>query len=349
MNYTFNQQVFCLNALSNRSSAYNGMFTDAKDIAKQTKIDIQKVLNDKDSSVSNNVQSEIGQWSLLWGPVVVAYAGKAINTMYIAASGGQYVVAIAGTDMTSIKDWCSEDFKVKNTVAWPLFVNDGSKVPMISEATDDGLNALLTMTDPDPKGPTALDFLIAEGDKVKGITVAGHSLGGALSPVYALYLYQKFANANNIPVNCNPVAGPTPGDNTFSDYYGQRLAKTTTRVWNSQDVVPHAWDYNLMAEISALYDPAPSCPQVVTDFVNAKRKETQQNNYTHVVPNAPSFKMALFNSGSSGLPAFLEQLKCQHICAYGNYFQIGGFQQRVQTLLGLTNPYFSAGCAIGFL
>lgn len=342
MNYTFNQQVFCLNTLSNRSSAYNGMFTNADDIASHTKNDIIQALAD------GNIQNEIGVWNLLWGPRVAAHDGKAINTMYIASNAeGQYVVAIAGTDMTSIKDWCSEDFNVATKVEWPLYTptKQPTMTPMISNATSDGLKILLGMTDPANNSQSALDFLKKQKD-IKSITVTGHSLGGALSPAYALYSYQSFASARGIQVYCNPVAGPTPGDIVFAGYYDNQLGTNTTRVWNSQDVVPHAWNAALMKDIEALYFPEPACPPDVIKFVETLRNDYEHNNYTHVVADAPSFTSGLYKSGSSGIDAFLAELKCQHICAYGDYFEIGAFQQRLQTLFKLTAPYFSAGCVV---
>jgi hypothetical protein len=346
MNYTTNQQVFCLNALSNHSSFYNSPGTNAVEIARKTKTDIITVLTDKDLLVANNIQKEIGVWNLVWGPCVVAKDGKALNTMYIAANNSNdYVVAIAGTDMTSITDWCSEDFAVDTKVEWPLFKNTdyNTMVPMISQATFNGFTDLKGMIDID-QNVNAEYFLSSRSDKIKSITIAGHSLGGALSPVFALYLYQMFAKDSKIPVNCNPVAGPTPGDIVFAGYYDNQLGATTTRVWNSNDVVPHAWNYMLMQDIEALYFPSPACPPEVHDFVEKYRAETQHNNYTHVVADAAPFRSGMYNAGFSGLPAFLDELKCQHICAYSDYFQIGQFQLRVQKLLGLPNPYFSAGC-----
>lgn len=101
MTYTTQQATFCLNIISNLSAQYNG--NNQATIQSKTAEAINKVLN------NSGTAPLIGNWTCAWGPVVVAANNKAINTMYVAKSkdNGQtnYVVAIAGTDATSVLDW----------------------------------------------------------------------------------------------------------------------------------------------------------------------------------------------------------------------------------------------------
>ncbi len=62
-----------------------------------------------------------------------------------------------------------------------------------------------------------------------------------------------------------PSAGPTPGNETWRDYYDGRIGKTTDRLWNAIDIVPHAWEISMLNEIPATYQ-----PQIpISDFVKA--------------------------------------------------------------------------------
>ena len=41
---------------------------------------------------------------------------------------------------------------------------------------------------------------------------------------------------------CLTSAGPTPGNSDFASYFNSQLGPSTTRFWNTLDVVPHVWN-----------------------------------------------------------------------------------------------------------
>ena len=293
--YDPNQIIFCLSTLSNLSSTGSG---SGGKIEKDIKPEIKAVLADP------TVQGLIGEWNLVWGPVVDVGPFKvggslAINTLYIARSAdnpNHFVVAIAGTDSKSKYDWIVEDFWVGKTVTWPYLPAGWPTQPQISDGTNFGLGKLVAMQDPDTK-LTARQYLQNNAANTPGsfVAVTGHSLGGALSPSYALYLNDtasEWNSAGNATLACLATAGPTPGDADFSDYYGSRLGSATTRVWNSHDVVPHAWEVDMLNQIPTLYEPLITPDIEINAFVALAKWVSRKTPYTQLLPGTAAARRA---------------------------------------------------------
>lgn len=335
------QQVFCLNILSNIGASYNGK----GNLQDSAKIAIKKVLAD------TGIQRIIGNWELAWGPVVNSHKDTARNAMFIArkASTDTFVVAIAGTDASSLYEWVFEDFDVL-PVPWdPLHKEKGH----VSGGTMTGFLTLDLMVS---NGQTAREFLVSQARNYRTaqIWVTGHSLGGALSPAYALYLRDnmtKWVPGSQAVINCLAVAGATPGDSTFNAFYKQQMGATTTRVWNSRDLIPHGYETDMLLRVPYMYgDSVPPLPADLVIVVNDLAKKTAPLRYTQFHP-ADSFKSAIYTKDT--LPkmpkpdtSFLAQVLYQHIPAYGVYFDILTYQQAVQRALGLKAPYFTEGAVL---
>lgn len=359
--YSFEQQVFCLSWSTTLSFNITG---PAPEIARQTKALLLKVLQDKD------IRDLIGTWDLVWGPAVFAdsFTGKkeALNTMFIVAPKSdpeQAVIAIAGTNGTSLMDWVVEDFNVKEKVPWPF--SDSPKRGAISKGTSFGMDKLVKLESLDAKGKstiTAKQFLA--GASYKNVMVTGHSLGGALSPCYSLYLDEtrkQWDPSRSVTISCFPTAGATPGDSTFSKYYDDRLLSTTTRAWNTLDIVPRAFNKETLEPIPDLYQPHISSA-VITRLVNWVIRSTEQNDYLNVSPQTEGFPSQYFSIDSfvgnhkalldhleqvAGtlqeflLPfekdaeeaiAFIVQALIQHTIGYIVHYDIGAFSERMSAV-----------------
>ncbi len=249
-----------------------------------------------------------GTWSLAWGPVVYenqpSDTSYADNVMYVAASPDQsvYVVAIAGTNANSNYDVNTEDNTVNTTTLWiNAFPSLGSygvpsginPWPAISTGTQSGVNALLGMQDPNTQ-KSLQDFLGSlSGTSSKTLIFGGHSLGGALAPTLALALFNPSGGPLSIGswgnVYVLPVAGPTPGNAGFSQFFQQVFPPVSANlgasyfawnqnIWNRLDAVPHAWVVEMLEQIPTLY-PANwdggQVPQKLTDAVNAAKLASQ--------------------------------------------------------------------------
>lgn len=341
--YTQEQQVFALSSLSNLSGEFTG---DGKKIAEDMKPLLVEILGNQ------NVQDLIGTWELVWGPVVdvspiPTIGNRAINTMFIARSAGdtpQYVVAIAGTDAKSKFDWIIEDFWVDGTVVWPYLPPDSPVSPRISDGTHFGLDKLIGMTD---GGLHGRDYLQNNAATQPGtnVTVTGHSLGGALSPSYALYLHDtrsQWDSAGNVTLFCQPTAGPTPGDDVFANYYDGILGANTNRVWNKYDTVPHAWEKDMLQEVPNLYAPTIEPNWEIKVFADVALFVSRKTPYTQLLSSVPGSDSTVVPVGSgSTFEQFMKEICYQHIDAYINIFQMSEFQAAVTQILNNGSTYFS--------
>jgi hypothetical protein len=113
----------------------------------------------------------------------------------------------------------------------------------------------------------ALSKFAANHTNPTTLAVTGHSLGGALSPTMALYLFdsQKLSTGWNANQNINVIAvyataGPTPGNRSFADYitHTAGLSDTVTYAYSSQynslDVIPQAWESGTLDKVPGIYE-----------------------------------------------------------------------------------------------
>jgi Lipase (class 3) len=356
--YDFQQQTFCLSMLTCLSFNLTGRSADA--ICKKFKTAVENVL-------SNDAAKElIGTWKLVWGPVVYADAfigaQASVNSMFIAAPAEhpeQVVIAIAGTNGNSLVGWMIEDFNVEDTIPWPY--GKTSLKPHISKGVAYGLGKLQHLAEKNTNTNTevtAEDYLAAH-PSITQIMVTGHSLGGALAPLYSLYLEDTKPDWNPsglAAISCLATAGQTSGNVDFSKYYGERLASSTCRVWNSMDIVPHAFQKNTLAEIPTLYEPQIPSQQRIEKLIARIQQKTEANHYLNIMPEVEGFSSSymtledlagdkyknfvdlinsvvnfvswinLFKTKSAiGYIEFIVHALIQHIFPYFNYFKINEF------------------------
>lgn len=229
----------------------------------------------------------LGQGEVVWGPAVNAtglpWLKDATNAAFVARfadfhsppggpTGPVYVVAIAATNPTSLRDILIQDGFVDQVVAWEGFKPadvvhgdapvDPQTTPYISRATAQGVSDLLLKLSPPDWAPAAgrslMDFLAGVQEEDAALIFCGHSLAGALSPTLALYLAESPERplaGFGARVWTYPTAGATPGNQAFADRFAKRFGPVSwdgavetagyrlfnARLWNHYDVVPHAW------------------------------------------------------------------------------------------------------------
>lgn len=242
---------------------------------------ILKIINDTLPKISVLCDAEKNNqvdWEVVWGPSIYTFEDAILqdNMMFVAqqiSAPCNYVVAIRGTNGLAMMDWIKEDFEVWRKEPWKLPVGSSAiGNPKISKATNTGLDALLNKMAPAQGLPSAgmniNDFLsgIANSGTTTNtpinITFTGHSLAGALAPTLALWFKQQQGIQNSWDPNNNaiistiPFAGATPGNADFAAYFDQQLGSRSQRIWNTLDVVPHAWQEERLDEIPSLYQSA---------------------------------------------------------------------------------------------
>ncbi len=201
----------------------------------------------------------------VWGPALsVSVVGDSAvitdNLLYTARSEDEdnvtYIIAVAGTNAISAFDWFEEDFNVQNTLPW----NDpsGQSHGSIAAGSALGLNTLLQLKD--QHNENIINFITkallnSNHSKKYTIAVTGHSLGGTLSPLLALYIKERLAAlplSVTYSVEAWPYAGPTPGDETFADYLVSTL-DAYHAYYNNFDLVPHIWELDSLERLCKLY------------------------------------------------------------------------------------------------
>lgn len=180
----------------------------------------------------------------------------------------QFVAAIRGTEATL--EWLI-DFEI-----WPT---QFTAIPDADLWVEHGFFSVFeTMTYVDLQGrplslADLLDTIAGSGNR---LTIAGHSLGGALATMLALE-----ANELNPKVGLNmavyTLASPAVGDEAFANYFDARV-RNSFRVWNEYDIVPRAfWFYthvsgagNEIVQTDQQYDEiafSPPCEHGLTTYL----------------------------------------------------------------------------------
>jgi hypothetical protein len=262
------QQVFSLSMIANLPASLCWPHTPGMDAVTAANNIIQYISPIMDSVLqyatdsSNDPVLTLNNWKRVWGPAVMTIHGDSalidksdsiafvpLSSMTIFSDGNtpaNYVVAIEATNPNCPYDWDSLDL---NVIDMEPFMINGTQYPgYLSKGTSLGVNTYLTQLT--SQGVTASQYLNSVSSNINSVIVTGHSLGGALSPVYSLFLKQTL-NLKNI--YCLSTAGPSPGDTSFISYFNSQMGSNAFRVWNSLDVVPRAWEPDTLDGIVGIY------------------------------------------------------------------------------------------------
>ncbi|MCA9710127.1 MAG: hypothetical protein KDK70_30085 [Myxococcales bacterium] len=280
------QQIFTLSMLSNLAARLAGPPAALQ----------QQLANELSAYLGNDeVRAAIGPWSVVWGPAVWQDPDRGStvidNAMYVAHRRGvvfphgvvrdTYVVAVMATNPSSRYAWLQEDFRVFQAVEFagydprggpPVQGEPTPRKAFVSMGTATGLHHVVHDLIPPAGAPGAgtdiVTFLQGRSDAADAtIVFTGHSLAGALAPTLALWLHELGALAPFHTAYVYPTAGATPGNAAYSLAF--RVAFPPTRsgdqpwqvwnrlLWNSLDVVPHAWHVSDLSEAKTLYGNAP--------------------------------------------------------------------------------------------
>jgi len=337
-----NQQVMTLSWLANSAGINNW-----------SQSDLQNAIN----SITQTYWSD-ADWDVVWGPVYYTPkdASTIGNTMFVAQQTGQngtwYVIAIAGTNPSSTFDWIREDAAIA-PIPWAYYAQAGQ----VTTGDNMGLTNLLDLTYPNINNKSqqiTLQAFLADlpNKNSTQLTITGHSLGGALSPLLTLALMDPNSSASKVTINSTTIdislpnwqqatllatAGPTPGDATFANYVKNFIDDNPSQltaefIWNGNDIVPHAWNLATLNELPGIYDfslPSDSClSAAISSAINAATSYT----YTQFnLTSQFSGKLQPYTNTENELigwgpnTEYLAQADYQHTEAYLDYFDCGNW------------------------
>lgn len=214
-----------------------------------------------------------GDWSIVW---IADDLAVPVNFAFIAksASTGAYAIAIRGTypDPFSSAYWddANEDSPVGPMQPWPGAADPAAQV---AGGTWTGFQSLLGLIGAGQSLAQAVAALPATAT----VYVTGHSLGGTLAPVLALWMSEQTGVA--VP-SVYAFAGMTPGNAAFAALFGP-ASPLAGRVWrynNTLDTVGYGWDRVL--ETRRFYQPEPSGGLLVEGAIVAMALRLMSYGYT---------------------------------------------------------------------
>ena len=219
-----------------------------------------------------------GEWRATWVPEErEGFFG------YVAASRnpGLYAVAVRGTNpslttgflrnlLTNVAVDEADDWEQEAAAA-------GAR---IARGARRGLDVLTTITD---RGETLLAHLRRTVPEGATVVVTGHSLGGCLAAVLAMYLARE--GGGRFRVKPITFAAPTAGDRGFAELY-QKTFTDAERYYNRLDLVPRAW--HGLEELGELFPaPGPRCPADFRVFARLAGGRVGRHAYTQPGPGTP--------------------------------------------------------------
>lgn len=236
---------------------------------------------------SDGCAQGIGAWELCQKPIIyVAHKDGApkdtmtsrnttvilkkvpLNTTKKETKTQEFVIGVAGTNFINSYDWFTEDVQITKQIPWSTnIVSYGTSEytrpktnlkKVVSESTAIALSNTWNIGNSDGSTLTELlkNSLPTEGEVI--ISVTGHSLGGAISPALALALEENKADwcpsGVTATISTYIFAGPTAGDKDWVKYLKENLDGVTS-VYNSHDLVPHAWNLDMIKDMRTLFTP----------------------------------------------------------------------------------------------
>lgn len=281
----------------------------------------KNIKNPSPSQVKDNILSRLngskvgGGYGVAWGPALVMDGEHAAHITVVLVGGkneNDIVVVTSGTLADSIKDQV-DDLDIFPMVPLQNLIKSCQVPANISQGTADGVQAILSTASTIGSQGTLCDFL---GRQQSGATIrlVGHSLGGALMSVVALYLKDKFSGFN---FYCETIAAPTAGDGFFASYFNKQMAGNALRIYNTLDVVPMAWCATSLDFSLTLYDANP-IDELMREIVCSKMDTVINNNLNYTQWGMGNAKMELRLCGEpqSKCASYEAQSGYQHIYEY---------------------------------
>ncbi|MFD8542601.1 IPT/TIG domain-containing protein [Streptomyces sp. NPDC059649] len=247
-----------------------------------------------------------------WSPTWLALSPDNANMAYIVKNNDQIAVVIRGT-IASVTD-ILEDLDVVGTVV--PFTASGSPSPIsVSKGAMDAFTQIVDMRQLGT-GSTLVQALASAmtGVPQPTVYVIGHSLGGCIANMVALYLKAQTWQKVQPQFGLVTFAAPTAGLESFASYLTSQFGSMNQRYVNAYDVVPLAWADLPTAE-NWYPNPGPAANLEVKGLLGTIASLPGNNVYVQpgtAVTKNTDYMVRDDNVVKSSLADFLGQVEFQH-------------------------------------
>lgn len=275
----------------------------------------QRILAGMNAQLADTSLATAGQWTVTW----LALTADRANLVYVATGpDNQLAVCLRGTVVSSLVD-IMEDLEVGTVLPF-----GGGNV---SQGAMRGFTAVTSAVNAEGTPATLLQTLTALIDASSSpqtVYVTGHSLGGALATMVAVYLSQQRFGTQPV-IQLVTFAGPTAGDRAFAAQVNG-LSPAPVLVVNRYDAIPQAWAS--LSAIDRFYphsifhpktEPGPVATLEIKALVSALEKLPGSNAYVQPAQQpALNSDYAVFDPDAVGgrfdttLSIFAQQVVFQH-------------------------------------
>ncbi len=267
---------------------------------------------------------------IVWGPVahrsgsgLLDSATDALLFVCRDRDTGSYNVVLRGTNPISILEWVVQDFQVVERLSWRDIVPGRAPADAwISEGTAKAVEMRAGLR-PGPARPgaglslvEALALFLERSGEGCRFAFEGHSLGGLLAPVTALYLVDALEAEGRadllgkLDLDVYGFAGPTAGNSVFAQYLSTRLSGASSgaadrtpesgtpkpaplrssrvaRYANDLDIATLVWDERAMQAMGSLYLPQIKMKGLTKALYNVCLDMARGKGYAHPCERIP--------------------------------------------------------------
>lgn len=200
-------------------------------------------------------------WKVIWNP-----ASLGGNHAFLATDGNRYALAIRGSLISFTEDafnnWILQDLNVGEQSPWPFSAKNGAMISAGSMLAWGNITAMK-----DRKGKTLIQMLDSLLQNDTPLLITGHSLGGNLATVVAVWIDAHFKKQNRVhpDINVMTFAAPAAGNQVFADDFNERFPHAL-RYENKFDIVPKFPVAEKVRELQGLYQAGPVADQIKVGY-----------------------------------------------------------------------------------